>query len=151
MDLAGFSMFCTVGVLYMHHGHHRPIPRVLRRVVRDVIGRMLCMNGDKSDVDLTSPSSVDSFASQSDASAGVAKSTRRHGGNSTTKSMWSCGCEHQHGNGEEWIEMARIVDRFFLVVFVIISVMMTATMLIMMAIRGPRKVEPISSTSASLE
>jgi len=44
MYLAGFSMLCTVAVLSMHHRRRNPAPRILRRVVHDVIGRMLCMN-----------------------------------------------------------------------------------------------------------
>jgi len=44
MYLAGFSVLCTVAVLSMHHRRRNPAPRILRRVVHDVIGRMLCMN-----------------------------------------------------------------------------------------------------------
>jgi len=45
MWLAGFSLLCTVAVLSMHHRRHKAVPRIVRLIVHDVIGRVLCMNG----------------------------------------------------------------------------------------------------------
>ena len=158
--LAGISLFCTVAVLIVHHGHYRlkPVPRVLRFAVRDVIGRMLCMNGNRSKVVLQSASDL---VAESDSSVVDAKSTssRRDNAkddqnandNSTTTSDagWSAGTDHQQRIRDEWVETARVVDRFFFVVFFVAVVFLTTALLTTIAVHGPRKVEPISATVAS--
>ena len=151
MYLAGISMFCTVGVLYVHHGQCRlkPVPRVLRLVVYDVIGRMICMNLNNR----VQQSPSDPFANP-DASVVDATTTSRHrdnvkddenaNANATSDPVWSGGTDHQQCIRNEWIETARIIDRFFFIVFIVIILVMAAGMLIVIVINGPRKVEPIT-------
>ena len=161
MYLAGMSLFCTVAILHVHHRQGRPVPPVLRFVVHDVIGRMLCMTGDKHKTH-----SQTDFPAESYSSATESETTpRRHENpicaNDNRISMpngavWPNGTDHTHRStdhqrnvSDEWIETARIIDRFFLVVFVVTIVIMSAILLIVSAVLGPRKVEPISVTQAS--
>lgn len=155
MHLAGISMFCTVAVLFVHHGHYRlkPVPRVLRFVVNDVVGRMLCMNGNKAKVVSQSPS--DSLA-QSDTSANTTsrcqdntKDDQKTNDDSTTTSSDAEGSTDTDQHRDEWVKMARVIDRFFFVIFIVAVVVITVALLIAMAVNGHRKVEPISVTPAA--
>jgi len=46
---------------------------------------------------------------------------------------------------DEWIETARIIDRFCFVVLFIIVVVIVTGLLILLAVNGPRRVEPSSA------
>lgn len=59
--------------------------------------------------------------------------------------VWSSDRDHQQHIRDEWVETAKIIDRFFFVIFSIIVIVMTATLILSTAINGPRKVEPINS------
>ena len=147
-------MFCTVGVLYVHHGQCRlkPVPRVLRLVVHGVIGRMICKSSNKAKV----PQSPADSVAESDASVAGETTTSRyqdnandHATTTTSDAVWSDGTDHQQCIRNEWIEMARIIDRFFFVIFIVVIVVMAAGMLILIVVNGPRKGEPITGNDVS--
>ena len=60
---------------------------------------------------------------------------------------WSS--DHQQGGSsdyrDEWIETARIIDRCCFVVLVVMVVVIVAGLLILLAVNGPRRVEPSSA------
>ena len=155
MYLAGISLLCTVTVLFMHHRHHRrrPVPRLLRFIVHDVIGRMLCINDNKSQAVLQSTS--DSLA-KSDTSVTDAETTSRRQyeanddeNTSNNSTATTSDTDHQQRIRDEWIDTARIMDRFFLVVLIVIIAAMTIVLLAVIAVNGPRKVEPITPNFAA--
>ena len=150
MYLAGVSLFCTVAVLSMHHRWRRPVPRMLRFVVHDAIGTMLCMNGGggggKGKVTSQTPRD-----SQTGSGASVAdpNPTSRRAAHYWTATDWAGGSDHPQCNRDEWIEAARVIDRFFFVVLFVVIAGIITILLIVLAINGPRKVEPISATTDS--
>ena len=150
MYLAGISMLCTVAVLFLHHNRRpRPVPRVLRHVVLRVIGRKLRIT------DYETPQSPSDSLAESDAAT-----TARHGDNATndlqesndvsaTKNSDCSGIDSRKSIRDEWIEIARVVDRFFFVIFSVLIVGITSAMMIAMTVKGPRKVEPTYVEPAS--
>ena len=155
MYLAGMSLFCTVAVLYVHHRQDRPVPPVLRFVVHDVIGRMLCMTGGrpKSHSQSKSPAESSSSATESETMPRRQENLMRANDNRISMpngAVWPSDADHTHRIiQQEWIETARIIDRFFFFVFVVTIVVMSTTLLIMSAVMGPRKTQPISVTQSS--
>lgn len=153
-------MFCTVAVLFVHHRHHqpRPVPRLLRRVVLDVIARMLRMTGGESKMSQSrfdSPAESDAPATDVNTSSGDRERAENNEQQANDQSMSisdaarSFDTDHQQSISDEWIEMARIIDRFFFVIFGAIIVVMTSCLVILMAVKGPRKVEPMSVIPAT--
>jgi hypothetical protein len=142
MDLAGISMFCTVIVLSIHHGPPRPVPRLLRIVVHDFIARMLCVKQRRR------------HGRVDDVSTDWKQANRDHecswkvaDNDNNVKNTAAAEVASQHSDEEireEWMETARIVDRFFLFVFALVILIMTASMLGIMIGRSPRRVEPIT-------
>jgi len=62
------------------------------------------------------------------------------------EAMWPSGAGTDRAHRrirQEWIETARIIDRFFFVVFVVIIIDMITILLIVSAVLGSRKVEPL--------
>ena len=158
MYLAGVSTFCTVAVLFVHHGHHqpRPVPRLLRHVILDVIASMLCMtNGRRSSMpsQSTSPDSLTAPPATLDISTVarhrgnmVGNEQRANGQSSVSDAAVRRPADHQQSAArDDWIEMARVIDRFCFVIFSVVIVGMTSLILILMAVNGPhRKIQPIS-------
>ena len=145
MFLAGIAMLCTVIVLSAHHAHCRlrPVPRVLRSIVHEVIGRMLRMNGDEAKVAQQSLA-LHSDTSGTDAKTSSSRADDRSNSTTTSDAVWSGGTDRQQSIiRDEWIHTARVIDRFFFIVFIVVVVATTAPLLIAVAVNGPRKVEPI--------
>jgi len=154
MYLAGISMFCTVAVLSVHHGHRRPtpVPLLLRRVVLGIIGRMLRMTGGRlkvrQQVPFDPPVESDASATDATTTSGHQNNAKANDESMTTTSDAVRSSDQDHQQSEqtthnEWIEMARVIDRFFFVVFSSVIVVVTIALLIVMAVKGPRRVEPI--------
>ena len=155
MYLAGVSTFCTVTVLYVHHGHHqpRPVPRLLRRVILDVIANVLCMTNHSSTRSQSSQQDLPgvSTITPSPRRGNTGKNEHRLNDRSPGSDDDDVGrrIDHQRRIRDEWIEMARVIDRFCFVLFSIVILGMTSLVLILMAVKGPRhRIEPTSAASS---
>jgi len=142
-------MLCTVAVLFMHHNRRpKPVPRLLRHVVLRIIGRKLRITNYESP-ESPSDSLTESEAATTSRQGDIATNDQEPNDASTTQNNDCSGIDSQQSIRDEWIQIARVVDRIFFVIFSVLIVVITSAMLIAMTVKGPRKVEPTYVNTAS--